>query len=348
MHVELYKIPQAGPDDISGLDQLIKKGQINPAEIVALLGKTEGNGCVNDFTRGYAVQTLKHYLSSHIGLAAANKLVYVMSGGTEGVLSPHLNLFTRSQRPDLPSRWGLVMGVAHTRDFSADEVGTVTMVKTVAEAVEGAIAQAGLEPDQVHFVQIKCPLVPAAQSAEQRSSYQSMAVSRGASALGVALALGEISADQITPETICSNYHLYSGRASTSAGVELKNCEIFVLGNAAHATGSLLVGHDVMAHALDAEAVTRALKRTGQPDGEIINVFAKAEADPGGYVLGRRHTMLDDSDISHTRMARAVVGSVLAAAVQDPMIYVSGGSEHQGPPGGGPVAVIVRSQPQAG
>ncbi|PSN10091.1 cyanuric acid amidohydrolase, partial [filamentous cyanobacterium CCP5] len=301
MHVELYKIPQGGPDDVSGLDRLIQDGKLNPADIVALLGKTEGNGCVNDFTRGYAVQTLKHYLSGHIGADAASQLVYVMSGGTEGVLSPHLNVFTRSQRPDLPQRWGLVMGVAHTRDFTADEVGTVAMVKIVAEAVMGAIAQAGLEPDNVHFVQIKCPLVPAAQSAEQRSSYQSMALSRGASALGIALALGEITPEQVPAAAICHNYSLYSGRASTSAGVELKNCEIFVLGNAAHATGSLLVGHDVMAHALDADAVTRALNSTGQPNGEIINVFAKAEADPGGYVVGRRHTMLDDSDISHTR-----------------------------------------------
>ncbi|MDU7186219.1 MAG: ring-opening amidohydrolase, partial [Klebsiella sp.] len=27
----------------------------------------------------------------------------------------------------------------------------------------------------------------------------------------------------------------------------------------------------------------------------------------------------------------------------DPMVYVSGGSEHQGPAGGGPVAVIART-----
>lgn len=74
----------------------------------------------------------------------------------------------------------------------------------------------------------------------------------------------------------------------------------------------------------------------------IVNVFAKAGADPAGYILGRRHTMLDDSDISHTRMVRAVVGSAIAAQVQDPMVYVSGGSEHQGPPGGGLVAVIAR------
>ena len=52
--------------------------------------------------------------------------------------------------------------------------------------------------------------------------------------------------------------------------------------------------------------------------------------------------MLDDSDISHTRMARAVVGAVIAAVIQDPTIYVSGGAEHQGPPGSGPLAVIIR------
>nr|WP_313887552.1 ring-opening amidohydrolase [Nodosilinea sp. LEGE 07088] len=33
---------------------------------------------------------------------------------------------------------------------------------------------------------------------------------------------------------------------------------------------------------------------------------------------------------------------MVAAVAQDPMVYVSGGSEHQGPPGGGPVAVISR------
>ena len=53
--------------------------------------------------------------------------------------------------------------------------------------------------------------------------------------------------------------------------------------------------------------------------------------------------MLDDSDIQHSRMARAVVGAVLAAASGKTQIYVSGGAEHQGPAGGGPVAVIVRA-----
>ena len=90
-----------------------------------------------------------------------------------------------------------------------------------------------------------------------------------------------------------------------------------------------------MQHALDAEAVSKAIASTGQTSDRVVNIFAKAEADPSGELLGRRHTMMDDSDINHTRMARAVVGAVVASIVRDPMVYVSGGAEHQGPSGVG-------------
>ena len=108
----------------------------------------------------------------------------------------------------------------------------------------------------------------------------------------------------------------------------------------------------VMMDAIDGGAVKRALASAGllfdwRPTDEdrerIVNVFAKAEADPSGSVRGRRHTMLDDSDINQTRHARAVVSAVVASIVGDPMVYVSGGSEHQGPSGGGAVAAIVRA-----
>ena len=56
---------------------------------------------------------------------------------------------------------------------------------------------------------------------------------------------------------------------------------------------------------------------------------------------GFRHTMLDDSDFA-TRHARAFVCGALAGLVGHAEIYVSGGAEHQGPDGGGPVAVIAR------
>ncbi|GAB4242808.1 MAG: ring-opening amidohydrolase [Elainellaceae cyanobacterium] len=352
MKIGVFKIPQSSPDDLTALDDLVINQILDPAHIVAILGKTEGNGCVNDFTRGFAVQTLKSYLAAKTNSTIAANMIYVMSGGTEGVLSPHLTVFTRQDsQPNEPQRWGLVLGKHHTRDFLLEEIGTLTMVKEVAAGVEAAIAQANLVPQDVHFVQIKCPLITAhsrsgldsVQSAKIQDSYKSMAYSRGASALGVAVALGELSLTQINPDEICHNYLLYSNTASTSAGVELRNCEILVLGNASHSTSDFIIGHSVMQHALDVDAVQAAIANTGQPPENIVNLFAKAEADPTGVILGRRHTMLDDSDVSHTRMARAVVGAVVASAIQDPMVYVSGGSEHQGPPGGGPVAAIAYS-----
>ena len=355
MKVGVFKIPQSAPDDLVGLVHLVEQRSLDPQTIVAIMGKTEGNGCVNDFTRGFAVATLKRYLGDRIGKALTDQIVFVMSGGTEGVLSPHLTVFSRQvAAPEEPAHFGLALGICHTRDFSVDEIGTLAMVKVVAAGVKEAIAQANLTPQNVHFVQVKCPLLTAARTEEgettvTQDSYKSMAYSRGASALGVALALGEIKSEQLTAADICSNYSLYSAVASTSAGVEVQNCEILVLGNSPNSHSDYLIGHSVMAHALDTAAIQQAIKSvhgTVEPhnaeSNNVVTVLAKAEAAPSGKVLGCRHTMLDDSDISHTRMARAVVGAVIAAIVQDPMIYVSGGSEHQGPAGGGPIAVIGR------
>jgi cyanuric acid amidohydrolase len=162
-----------------------------------------------------------------------------------------------------------------------------------------------------------------------------MALSRGASALGVALALGEI---EDAPEAaVCRDWSLYSKVASTSAGVELLRNEVVVLGNSSEWAGDLVIDHDVMKDAIDADAARRVLARLR---GETVAVLAKAEAAPSGEIRGRRHTMLDDSDIHSTRHARALVGGVLAGVIGDTLLYVSGGAEHQGPPGGGPVAII--------
>ncbi|MEM6447870.1 MAG: ring-opening amidohydrolase [Cyanobacteria bacterium P01_D01_bin.123] len=352
MKVDVIKISQNSPDDLTGLIHAIQQQKINPRHIVAIMGKTEGNGCVNDFTRGFAVATLKSYLRDLIG-ESVNRIAFVMSGGTEGVLSPHITIFTRQEDElDGPSRRGLVLGLCHTRDFSVDEIGTLTMVRVVAEGVNEAIADAGLAPEDVHFVQIKCPLITSSSQNETAiapDSYKSMAYSRGASALGVAVALGEINIEQLSEADICTNYELYSAVASTSAGVELNNCEILVLGNSPHSHSDYLIEHRVMNHALDATAVKQAIASAQECiDFEavdltkVVNIFAKAEADPSGRVLGCRHTMLDDSDINHTRMARAVVGTVVASVAKNPMVYVSGGSEHQGPSGGGPVAAICK------
>jgi cyanuric acid amidohydrolase len=146
---------------------------------------------------------------------------------------------------------------------------------------------------------------------------------------------------------------LYSARASASAGIELDGNVVIVLGEAAGASSPYRIGHAVMRDAVDAASVRQLLRERFGLDADadaeamrrrLVNVLAKAEASPDGCVRGERHTMLDDSDINATRHARAAVGAVLASVVGQSALYVSGGAEHQGPAGGGPVAVIMRTE----
>lgn len=364
--IEVFRIATNSPDDVKGLDALIEKGEINPEEVIAVLGKTEGNGCVNDFTRGFATQTLAYYLAEKLNISVKEikeKVAFVMSGGTEGVMSPHLTVFVKKEVASEGSgEKRLAAGVAFTRDFLPEEIGRMAQVKEVARCVKAAMEDAHIEsPADVHFVQIKCPLLTAdrmedavkrGHSVAVNDTYKSMAYSRGASALGVALALNEITEDQLSDEVICHDWSLYSGVASTSAGVELMNDEIILIGNSVKSASDLVMGHSVMKDSIDIDAVKDAMKEAGLKFNEypsdaelskIINVLAKAEAASTGTCRGRRNPMIDDSDINHTRSARAVVNAVISTLTKDPMVYVSGGAEHQGPDGGGPVCVIAKA-----
>src|SRR5260370_28044879 len=86
----------AHPGDLSELDRLITGGTIGAADVVAIIGKTEGNGGVNDFTRGYFTQTLMALLAKHLNRPAEQlipEIPCVLSGGTQGVMSPHYSAF---------------------------------------------------------------------------------------------------------------------------------------------------------------------------------------------------------------------------------------------------------------
>ncbi len=366
MQAKVFKVPMSSPEDTSGIEKLILDGAFDPKDVITIMGKTEGNGCVNDFTRGYATLALKVLFAKYLDVSldeAGKRINPIMSGGTEGILSPHISIFVSEKAGKGDGKTPrLAIGASHTRKFLPEELGRMPQVLETAKAVRIAMEKASIDnPKDVHFVQIKNPLLTSQRIKEARSrgndvvthdTYESMGFSRGASALGIALALGEVSESKLNDETICHDWSIYSTVASTSAGIELMENEILVMGNSPSWGGDLVIGHDVMQDAIDAGAVKRALISAGlkindQPTKKqqerIVNVYAKAEADPSGEVRGRRHTMLDDSDINQTRHARCVVGGVVASVVGDPMVYVSGGSEHQGPSGGGPVAAIVRA-----
>ncbi|WP_348756679.1 ring-opening amidohydrolase [uncultured Aquincola sp.] len=365
-YVGVHRVACSGPGDLSGVQALVEAGPLVPADIVAVMGKTEGNGCVNDHTREYASMAWSHWLAPHLDCTpaqAAQRVALVMSGGTEGVLSPHFTVFTRRWMDEpAPAQAAprLVIGTAHTRDFAPQELGRMAQIEATAQAVRAAMAEAGIQRVQdVHFVQVKCPLLTSAKLQQAlaaghepatRDTYESMGYSRGASALGVALALQEVPADRVNDAAVLRDGSLFSGRASASSGIELDHNVVIVLGEAPGAASPFRIAHTVMQDAMDGAAVRRLLRERFDLDADrdtqalatrLVNLLAKAEASPDGLVRGQRHTMLNDSDINATRHARAAVGGVLASIAGHSALYVSGGAEHQGPPGGGPVAALL-------
>jgi cyanuric acid amidohydrolase len=143
---------------------------------------------------------------------------------------------------------------------------------------------------------------------------------------------------------------LFSERASISSGVEVAVNEVMVLGNSSAWSSDYVVAHRPMIDALDINAVYATLDDLGidargdnrAPGLErIAAAMVKCEPDASGYVRGQRHTMWQDGDINAQRHIRGAVGGLVAGALADTRIFVSGGAEHQGPPGGGMVALIA-------
>ncbi len=364
MAIEVRKVELGNVQDASGLAGLIEDGVLTADGVVAIIGKTEGNGGVNDYTRILADQAFRGVLEEH-GTRSAEQVEQVpmaWSGGCDGVITPHATVFAEVPDPaEPPAGERLTVGIAMSERLLPEDVGRPAMVEKVADGVAEAMDRAGIDdPAGVHYVQTKTPLLTmeTIQDAHDRGetvatedTLASMDLSNGTTALGIALALGEIDAVPGAGE-IGRNHDLYSTVASCSSGVELDRAQIVVVGNAPGSGSAYRAGHAVMADAIDQDGIWDAIRDAGLPlpdcphhtdlGGRLVNVFLKCEADPRGTLRGRRQLSLDDSDVHHHRQIKGAVGGVTAATVGDPAVFVSVAALHQGPLGGGPVAAIVR------
>ena len=362
MAIEVRKVVLESVGDASGLAVLIDEGVFDADGVVAVVGKTEGNGGVNDFTRILADQAFRKVLMDNgtRPVEEVDEIPMVWSGGTDGILTPHATIFAKvADEGPVSDEPRLAVGYAMSDVILPEDIGRPAMVEKVAEGVRRAMVEAGIEdPADVHYVQTKTPLLvmETINDAKARGHtvftedpLESMNVSNGTSGLGIAVALGEI--DMPTAEQIGHDLGLYSSVASCSSGVELDQAQTVVVGNVPGAGGRYRIGHDVMNDALDQEGVYRAIRSAGLDlperaraedlDGRLVNVFVKCEADPTSRLRGRRQVSLDDSDVHHHRHIKGAVGGVVASAVDDAAVFVSVAALHQGPSGGGPVAAIV-------
>jgi len=331
--------------------------------IVAVIGKTEGNGGVNDYTRIIADRAFREVIGVKGTRTAeqVKQIPIVWSGGTDGVLSPHATVFATipAEQATTTDEPRLTVGFAMSEPLLPEEIGRVPMITKVAAAVRDAMQRAGItDPADVHYVQTKTPLltIHTIRDAKSRGetvwtehTHESMDLSNGCTALGVAVALGEIAMP--TDADVMHDRSIFSAVASCSSGVELDQAQVVVVGNARGIGGRYRIGHSVMTDALDADGIWEAIRsagldlperpRTADLDGRLVNVFLKCEASQDGQVRGRRNAMLDDSDVHWHRQIKACVGGVTAAVTGDPAVFVSVSAAHQGPDGGGPVAAIV-------
>lgn len=370
--VQVFKIAMSSPDDMSGIAALVDSGELHPENVVALIAKTEGNGLVNDVSRPFAETSFRAFLTERLGISkeeVADRIAMVMSGGCPGLMSPHVTVFARSEAEaglggDGEKR--LSIGIAHSEPIAPEEIGRMGQIVEVANATKRAIADAAIEDSaDVHFVQVKNPLLTKSRIADAKARGQtvvtedtgigyfgSMCYANDASALGVGVGTGEIAEERLSDDVVRRDFSLYSNVSSTSSGGEKSRAEVVVLGNSRDAVSDFRIGHSVMRDLVDADGVREALRDAGlefdhHPSEEqlrrVVNVFAKAVVSGSGLCRGRRFTMLDDSDIG-TKPARAIGNAVIASVVGDTMVYVSGGEtdSHSGPPDGNPVAAIIR------
>jgi cyanuric acid amidohydrolase len=359
MRMRAFNLETRGPDDVEGVRRLLDDGTIRAEHVIAIIGKTEGNGGRNDFTRALAMSAFAQLFAPRLGLdpaAVHDRIVLSFSGGTEGVVTPHVIVLAREGKALAERRAvkRLAVGIGHTRAFQPHEIGRMPQLQETARVVAEVAGTLGLDSlTDVHLVQLKGAIphvLPAdVQAAERRGEPLrcDMVGSRGASALGVALALGEVDPAALSDAVVGYDWSLYSSVASCSAKPGLPRTEVVVFANSPRWTGDLVIEHGVLRDILDVDGIRAVAERLGLvlpvvgETSPLVAVFAKSEADPRGTVRGRRHTMLGDDDIGDTRYSRCVLASVLAATLGDTRVYVSTRAEHHGPQGGGPLSIIA-------
>src|SRR5882762_7267342 len=371
--VELFVCPMATPADTKGLQELADSGKIKPDTLVALVGKTEGTGFHDDWGRVWADVALREWTGKFLGIRAgevAKQVIFVLSGGCPGVITPHIAAVTREwvDVPDDKSTGHdkrLVVGRAGSDPMPPEEVGRMGQIRKVAEATHQAMADAGLtDPKDVHLVMVKVPGLTTASIKDAESRGKTVvshdltfgpegagAYANDAAALGVAMALGEVPESSLSDDIVRRNWDLYSEVAMTSSGGEKRHGEVVVFGNSRRSRSPLRIGHAVTRDFIDAEGVRNALRAAGlsfnalpsETDlSRLVHVFAKSVIPGSDKIRGQRITLLDDADAY--QIGKALGGMLVASVTGRTTNYVSGGerNSHQGPPGGNIVAAIVR------
>src|SRR6202050_5646715 len=133
MAIVVAKVEMKTVMDASGMEACIKSGTFGADEVSAVIGKTEGNGGVNDFTRILADQAFRAVLTK-LGSSeqAVAQIPMVWSGGCDGVITPHATIFARNDKTGPANKSRLAIGTALSVELLPEDIGRPAMVEKVA------------------------------------------------------------------------------------------------------------------------------------------------------------------------------------------------------------------------
>ena len=349
MAVDVIRFEMAAPDDTRHQRELLRHVSAHEAERIAIVAKTEGTATINDFGRALATRAI------HDALMDAKVRVephLILSMGSEGIITPGGYLFV-----DVPLREtafpGLAIGLASSPPLTPADMMTDGHIEAARLATVYAIRDAGLTEADVSLVLSKNPLLTRdlarGLSPEQQAFANLSCASRGIAALGIGIALGEVSPEVAHPSIIGRRHDIFSRRAMVFSGTETKRIEVLVLGNRVGAPQSIRSGQvrdiidiDGLAKIVTGDNGLNTVRAIGTA-GLIVASFLKANVAPDGKVRGHRTTVYS-SDLAPDKHMRAAASGVLGVLLGGTRFFVSGGAEHQAPPGGGIFAVIQKQQ----
>jgi cyanuric acid amidohydrolase len=147
---------------------------------------------------------------------------------------------------------------------------------------------------------------------------------------------------------VLKDWDLFSSVASSSAGVELMHNVVIVMGNDALSASPFVIGHSCRIPS------TSPLWSKPSPASGLIRRAGSIRRSRVGWSTYSPRPRLrltaacaafaircSRIQTSAPPATRAAVGGLIGGLSGTGAVYVSGGAEHQGPPGGGPVAVIA-------
>lgn len=349
--------------DVGGLALLVADGRLRPDEVVAVTGKTEG--CTpGETSRVDADHAIRRFLADHGSRTdkQVEQIPMVFTSGGVGILTPQIVVYSRyPAEPASDDAPRLAIGTARSVRMQPEWTGTSRVIEANADAVRTAASDAAIEPAAIEYVIAKAYHASQDDLALARAAGRPIpdfddatlfGKASGSAGLGVAVAVDGLPMP--SGEEVATRMELWSGKASASANSWEPvagggpHTQLLVLGNRPGAGGRLRVGHAVVADLLDVGALPRALCRAGLEVGpgpltpgqraRVVAVYVKIGPPPDGLLRGRRQVV---ENPGYGNEVKAAVAGMFSGFLQDNLLYISGSATHQGPPGGGTLAVVA-------